>query len=93
MLLASGMTSNADLLRCDLAGIEVMKMAGLLRIKYMETNQPDIWALGDITRPLPAAPQGQLRGGHLAGNRLWKRAKNAQRTIPRCPGRCSPALR
>lgn len=48
ILMASGRTSNADLLQVDNAGIETDARGYIVANEYLETNVPNIWALGDV---------------------------------------------
>lgn len=48
ILLAAGIRPNSDLLRADLAGIEMDDRGWIKTNEYLETSQPHIWALGDI---------------------------------------------
>lgn len=77
VLLASGVTSNADLLRCDLAGIEVDENGWIVANEYMETNQPDIWALGDITGRYQLRHKANYEADILAGNLFGNGEKRA----------------
>lgn len=48
VLVASGVVSNADLMRVDLAHIKTDAKGWIITNEYLETNQPHIFALGDI---------------------------------------------
>jgi len=47
VMLASGRTSNADLLRVEAAGIETDERNYIKVNEYFETNRKNIWAFGD----------------------------------------------
>jgi mycothione reductase len=49
ILLALGRKSNADLLKPEKTGVETDKKGWIKVNKYLETNVPGIWALGDAT--------------------------------------------
>lgn len=48
ILVASGSQSTADDLDLDKAGVEADKDNWIITNEYLETNQPNIWAIGDI---------------------------------------------
>jgi mycothione reductase len=49
VMVATGRRPNTDLLQADKAGIE-MDRRGFVRVNdYLETNVPNVWALGDVT--------------------------------------------
>ena len=48
ILVASGSQSTANDLGLDEAGIEANKGGWIITNEYLETNQPNIWAIGDI---------------------------------------------
>ena len=48
ILVATGRTSNADLLQVATAGIETDARGYIVANPYLETNVPSIWALGDV---------------------------------------------
>ena len=49
ILVAAGRRANTDLLHADKAGIEMDKR-GFVRVNdYLETNVPNVWAIGDVT--------------------------------------------
>ena len=49
ILLALGRKSNADLLKPEMTGVETDDRGWIKVNKYLETNIPGIWALGDAT--------------------------------------------
>jgi dihydrolipoamide dehydrogenase len=49
LLVATGRTSNADLLKPEVAGVETDKKGWVKVDKYLETTRPGIYALGDAT--------------------------------------------
>lgn len=48
VLVASGVVPNSDLMRVDLAGVTTDANGWINTNEYLETNQPHIFALGDI---------------------------------------------
>ena len=48
ILIASGVRSNADLLQIEKTGVQTDQRGYIVTNEYLETNQPDIFALGDI---------------------------------------------
>ena len=48
IFIAAGLSPNSDLLRTDLAGVRTDERGWIITGDYLETNQPHIWALGDI---------------------------------------------
>ncbi len=47
ILVATGRTSNSDILRPDRTGVKTDKHGWIKVNKYMQTSKPGIWALGD----------------------------------------------
>jgi dihydrolipoamide dehydrogenase len=47
ILIASGRAPNTDILHPEKAGIETDKKGWIVVDEYMETSQPNVWALGD----------------------------------------------
>lgn len=47
VLVAAGRASNADILRPEKGGIRVDSEGWIVVNEYMETSQPNVWALGD----------------------------------------------
>ncbi len=48
IFIAAGLAPNSDLLRTDSAGIKTDGRGWIITDEYLQTNQPHIWALGDI---------------------------------------------
>jgi mycothione reductase len=48
LLIATGRTSNADLLDAEKSGVKINRHGYIETNEFMETNVPGIWALGDI---------------------------------------------
>jgi len=48
ILLATGVTSNADLLQVSRTGVQLDEKGFVVVNEYLETNVPGIWAFGDI---------------------------------------------
>ncbi|MEW6748465.1 MAG: dihydrolipoyl dehydrogenase [Candidatus Micrarchaeota archaeon] len=48
LLVATGRTSNSDILQVDKTGVKTDKHGYIETNEYMETSVPGIWALGDI---------------------------------------------
>jgi dihydrolipoamide dehydrogenase len=48
VMIASGRTSNADLLKVENTGVEVDERGFIKANEYLETNKKNIWALGDV---------------------------------------------
>ena len=49
LLVAAGRSSNADLIKPDVTGVEADKKGWIKVDKYLETTRPGIYALGDAT--------------------------------------------
>jgi len=49
ILVASGRSSNADILHPERAGIKTDQQGWIVTNEFLETSQPGIWALGDAT--------------------------------------------
>lgn len=47
LLIAAGRRSNSDLLKVEATGVEVDKKGFVKVNQYLETSQPNIWAVGD----------------------------------------------
>lgn len=48
IFISSGIRSNADILKVENTGIEVDEKGWIVTNEYLETNVPNIWAIGDI---------------------------------------------
>jgi len=53
ILVASGRSSNSDVLHPERAGIETDKEGWIVTNEFLETSQPGVWALGDATGRFP----------------------------------------
>lgn len=49
LLVATGRKPNSDALDAEKAGIKLLKNGGIEVDKYMQTSNPDIYAVGDVT--------------------------------------------
>ncbi|MFX0035530.1 MAG: dihydrolipoyl dehydrogenase family protein [Candidatus Hermodarchaeota archaeon] len=48
ILIAAGRLSNSDLLKVENTGVETDERGWIKTNKYLETNKPNIWCIGDI---------------------------------------------
>ena len=70
LLVATGRRSNSDILDCAAAGLE-LDASGHVRVnEYLETNQENVWALGDITGILPLKHVAVRQARHII-RALW----------------------
>jgi dihydrolipoamide dehydrogenase len=53
ILVAAGRASNSDVLHPEKAGISVDKNGWIITNEYLETSQPNVWALGDADGKYP----------------------------------------
>lgn len=53
ILVAAGRTSNTDILHPERGGIKVDEKGWIIVNEYLETSQPNVWALGDANGKYP----------------------------------------
>jgi dihydrolipoamide dehydrogenase len=70
ILIATGRTSNADMLRVENTGVELNSQGYIKVNEYMETSKKNIWAFGDAT--------GQYMFKHVANEEAIIAWRNAQ---------------
>lgn len=84
VLIASGSRPNSDLVQADKAGIVMDKWGGIKVNEYLQTSQPHIYALGDITGKLlyrhKANYEAQLLADNLYSDKPKRKADYA--TVP-----------
>ncbi len=68
IFVASGVRSNGDLLRADLAGVETDARGWIIVNEYLETNQPGVYAIGDINGKFQFRHKANYEAGILADN-------------------------
>lgn len=65
LLLATGRRPNSDLLNLAAAGLDLDERGNLIVNAHLETNQPGVWALGDITGVLPLKHVAVRQARHI----------------------------
>jgi dihydrolipoamide dehydrogenase len=70
IFMASGVRSNADLLRADLAGIATDEKGWIKTNEYLETNQKGVYAIGDINGKFQFRHKANYEAAVLTGNLL-----------------------
>lgn len=70
IFIASGVRSNADLLRVDLSGIETDEKGWIKTNEYLETSQQGVYALGDINGKFQFRHKANYEATTLIGNLL-----------------------
>jgi dihydrolipoamide dehydrogenase len=68
IFISSGVRSNADLLKVDLAGVATDSRGWITTNEYLETNQKGIFALGDINGKFQFRHKANYEAGVLIGN-------------------------
>jgi dihydrolipoamide dehydrogenase len=68
IFIASGVRSNADLLKVGLAGVAIDSRGWITTNEYLETNQKGIFALGDINGKFQFRHKANYEAGVLIGN-------------------------
>jgi len=68
ILVASGVRSNADCLHVERAGLATDSRGYIITNEYLETNQKNIWALGDINGKLQFRHKANYEAVILAHN-------------------------
>jgi len=68
IFIASGVRSNANLLRADLGGIETDEKGWIKTNEYLETNQPGVYAIGDINGKFQFRHKANYEATALIGN-------------------------
>lgn len=69
ILIAAGRSSNADLLQVEKTGVETDEQGYIMVNEYLETNKPNIYAIGDAT--------GQHMFKHVANHEAYIAWHNA----------------
>jgi len=77
ILVASGRSSNSDVLRPERAGIEIDKEGWIVTNEFLETSQPGVWALGDATGRFPFKHKANYDAGIVYYNAVLKRGVKA----------------
>jgi len=73
ILVASGRSSNSDVLHPERAGIEVDKEGWIVTNEFLETSQPGVWALGDATGKFPFKHKANYDAQMVYYNAVLKR--------------------
>lgn len=68
ILIATGVRSNADLLKTENAGLKLDKRGYLVTDDYLATNVPGIWAIGDINGKFQFRHKANREAEVLAAN-------------------------
>jgi mycothione reductase len=75
ILVASGSRTTTDDLALDKAGVEMDKAGWITTNEYLETNQPNIWAIGDINGKYQFRHKANHEAQVLANNILGDKDK------------------
>lgn len=70
IFIASGVRSNADLLKVDLAGVATDEKGWVRVNEYLETSQPGVYAIGDINGRFQFRHKANYEATVLIGNLL-----------------------
>jgi dihydrolipoamide dehydrogenase len=70
IFVASGVRSNADLLKVELAGVATDARGWIIANEYLETSQKGVYALGDINGRFQFRHKANYEAGILMGNLL-----------------------
>jgi dihydrolipoamide dehydrogenase len=73
ILVASGRSSNSDVLHPERAGIETDKEGWVVTNEFLETSQPGVWALGDATGRFPFKHKANYDAQTVYYNAVLKR--------------------
>jgi len=68
IFIASGVRSNADILKAELAGVATDSKGWIITNEYLETNQKGVYALGDINGKFQFRHKANYEAGVLIGN-------------------------
>lgn len=77
ILVASGRSSNSDVLHPERAGIEMDKEGWVVTNEFLETSQQGIWALGDATGRFPFKHKANYDAQVVYYNAVLKRGVKA----------------
>ena len=77
LLMATGRIPNSDNLEVRNTGVDVDSRGYIMTDEYLETNVPDIWALGDIVGRYLLKHSANLEAAHVAHNMLNRDKKVA----------------
>jgi dihydrolipoamide dehydrogenase len=77
ILVASGRSSNSDVLHPERAGIETDQEGWIVANEFLETSQPGLWALGDATGRFPFKHKANYDAGIVYYNAVLKRGVKA----------------
>ena len=78
IMVAAGIRSNADILRADLAGIALDNRGWIKTNEFLETSQPNIWALGDINGKYQFRHKANYEAGILINNMFDHQAQRQE---------------
>jgi len=77
ILVASGRSSNTDILHPKKAGIKTDKDGWIMVNEYLETSQPGVWALGDADGKYPFKHKANYEAQMVYYNAILKRMEKA----------------
>ena len=77
ILVASGRSSNSDILHPERAGIKIDKDGWIVTNEFLETSQPGVWALGDATGKFLFKHKANYDGSIVYYNAVLKRGVKA----------------
>jgi dihydrolipoamide dehydrogenase len=77
ILVASGRSSNSDILRPERAGIKTDRDGWIVTNEFLETSQPGVWALGDATGKFLFKHKANYDGSIVYYNAVLKRGVKA----------------
>jgi len=77
ILVASGRTSNSDVLHPERAGIRTDREGWIVTNEFLETSQPGVWALGDATGRFPFKHKANYDAQIVYYNAVLKRGVKA----------------
>jgi dihydrolipoamide dehydrogenase len=77
ILVAAGRVSNADVLHPEKGGIKTDKNGWITVNEYLETSQPNVWALGDADGKYPFKHKANYESSIVYYNAVLKRSVKA----------------
>ena len=77
ILVASGRSSNSDILKPEKGGIKTDKDGWIITNEYLETSQPGVWALGDADGKYPFRHKANYEAQIVYYNAIQKRMVKA----------------
>jgi dihydrolipoamide dehydrogenase len=85
IFVSSGIRSNADILKVEKTGIKVDEKGWIITNEFLETNVPNIWAVGDINGKFQFRHKANYEAEILSNNIFYKNTTKKQADYSKVP--------